>query len=308
MDILEQQLYVIKESLISKDGEVVELHPDAEKQITQDLIYINKVKNKEEKERKKAFYDMQKVKTEFQEFISEELGNFYFNFYNKIPKEVERQYKFRFIYLCCYLKYDDPQNRLVIGNTKGKRFLLEKELMNILKLKKTEYSYTKRALIQHGLIVINEDKTISINSNYSFKGKLNKKVIRTDFTRIFENSIKEIYEKSLAIEHKRIALLIEFLPYCNYNHNILCYNPEEENINLLNLIDLKDLCVLMGYTRKNYNKFKNELLKITVNKEYAILISLRGKIQIVTINPRIFYKGNNINDLKNIIGYFDIKE
>lgn len=307
MDILEQQLYVIKESLISKDGEVVELHPDAEKQITQDLIYINKVKNKEEKERKKAFYDMQKAKTEFQEFISEELGNFYFYFYNKIPKDIGKQYKFRFVYLCCYLKYNDPLNRLVIGNTNGKRFLLEKELKDLLKLKSRDFSYTKKCLIENNLITINHDKTISVNDKCSLRGTLSKGRKKDDFTRIFKNGIIELYNKSLPTEHKKISLLIEILPFINYNHNILCFNPKEPDNNFVKPMKLNNLCEIIGYNPKNAYRLKRELINIRINNEPAILILEHVDVQLIIVNPKVYYKGDNINDLKLLIDYFTYK-
>lgn len=303
MDIVEQQLHVIKEKLISKDGEVVELHPDAEKQITQDLIYINKVKNKEEKERKKAFYDMQKVKTEFQEFISEELGNFYFNFYKILPDDLANQYKFRFLYLSCFIKHEDKLNRI---GKKYQGFILEKELKDFLMLSPKEYCYTKKAFLKYNLIIINDDKTISVNKRYCLKGRLNRKESKQDYTRIFHNGIKELYEKSLSKDHKKIGLLVEMLPYVNYNHNILCFNPKEPDVNFIDPISVKNLCEIIGYSVENQARFKKQLLTIKVNNEYALLITDKGETQTITINPRIYYKGNDLDALKNIINYFII--
>lgn len=308
MDIVEQQLHVIKEKLISKDGEIIELHPDVIEVLKEDLQYIQIVKNKEEKERKKTFYDMQKVKTEFSEYINKTLGSFYFYFYNKIPKNLSKQYKIRFLYLCCYLKYNDPLNRIVIGNTHAKKqYVLEKDLMSLLRLKKREYQYTRKILIENNLITINDDKTISLNREYSYKGKLNKKTIKNDFTRIFENGLKEIYEKSLPSEHKKIGLLIEILPFVNYSYNILCANPEEPDINFIKTLNIKNLCDIVGYSKSNYSKLKKELLKITINEEPAIMISDTLKNQTITVNPKLYYKGNNLESLQSIINYFYLK-
>lgn len=308
MDIVEQQLHVIKEKLISKDGEIIELHPDVIEVLKEDLQYIQIVKNKEEKERKKTFYDMQKVKTEFSEYINKTLGSFYFYFYNKIPKKLSKQYKIRFLYLCCYLKYNDPLNRIVIGSTHAKKqYVLEKDLMSLLRLKKREYQYTRKILIENNLITINDDKTISLNREYSYKGKLNKKTIKTDFTRIFENGLKEIYEKSLPLEHKKIGLLIEILPFVNYSYNILCVNPKESDINFIKALNIKNLCDIVGYSRNNYTKLKKELLKITINGEPAIMISDTLKNQTITVNPKLYYKGNDLESLQSTINYFYLK-
>ena len=181
-------------------------------------------------------------------------GNgFYFKCYKSVLQlDLPKQMLFRFTYLCTYLDYDGKLKRLI----KGKKVLiLEKELQKLLGLGKTEATKTKNIFINNALIIINEDGSISINPKYAIKGELKGKKARGS-ARIMQDGIREIYERSKPIEHKRLGLLIQILPYVNYNYNIICFNPEEGDKDEIIPMELKDLCKITGYDERNRIKLK----------------------------------------------------
>ena len=231
-------------------------------------------------------------------------GNgFYFKCYKSVLElDIPKQMLFRFTYLCTYLDYDGKLKKLINGR---KVLILEKELQKLLGLGKTEAIKTKNIFINNGLIFINEDGSISINSKYAIKGEIKKKKSRGS-ARIMIDGIREIYEKSKPIEHKRLALLIQLLPYVNYNYNIICFNPEEGEKDEIVPMSLKDLCKITGYDERNRIKLKNELLKITVGGSPVIAVTEIYKGHAISINPRIYYKGNNPRALEWLAVLFDI--
>lgn len=236
--------------------------------------------------------------------IFKELGGFYFqNYENVLKLNIAKQYLFRFIYLCTYMSYD---KKIHFGNAIGEKSLaLEKDLKEIFRLSKSETINTKNTLIENGLIIINKDKTINVNSKYAIKGEIEKRELKMS-VKVMEKGIREVYRKSKATEHKKLALLIELLPYVNFRHNVICSNPEESDVEKINPFNLTEVMRIAEY--KNLTRFKRDLLNLTVNEELAVKITETKYGKFVYVNPRIFYKGNNADDLKSCMNEFKIKK
>ena len=240
------------------------------------------------------------------EKIISEFGTFFFLKYKSILKlNIEKQMIFRYIYLCTFSRYD---GKIEYGNAKGDGKLARlKDLQEILKLSRREAMYVRKVFVENGLIIVNEDKTISVNLEYAFKGKMEKKKdLKGNVIRMFEEAIRELYEKSDPREHKRLALLVELLPHINFTHNIICSNPMEKNIELVNPFTLKEVMGIAEYS--NITKFRKELLNVTVNGELAMKITETKYGKFIYVNPRIFYKGNSYKDLKSCVNEFKVKK
>lgn len=220
-------------------------------------------------------------------------GRFYFEFYNNIYKVIEGQFAFRLLYLATNLDYN---NRLVkkIGNRY--EALTNLELFDIMNLSEREFRKTKN-ILKESDILIEENGVFYINQLYCKRGEveLNKK---DDKVRTFDLAIKELYENSLPREHKTLSMLFELLPYINYKHNIVCKNIKEEIKTEIIPYSIKELCDILGI--KNQTVLKNKLLKITINNEPAVVITLIKNKSMITINPRIYYKGNDVVDVKDL--------
>ena len=253
----------------------------------------------EDIQKKNEILNKRKSDDEFKIFIDQNLGNFYFLFYKLIKKGIERQYIIRFLYLCTYMDYE---NKLLFGNgLEETKYMREKDLQEVLKLSKRETSYTREALIKNELILI------EVNKKYCIKGKIESSKKKSQKVRIFENGLKELYEKAKPKEHKKLALLIELLPYINLKFNIVCKNPTCENIKDLKPIDLKEICKIIKYSPNQSSRLKKDLLSLKVNEELVIMFNETGSAKFITINPKIYYKGTKLDDLKWLINSFEIK-
>ena len=258
----------------------------------------------EDIQKKNEILNKRKSDDEFKIFIDQNLGNFYFLFYKLIKKGIERQYIIRFLYLCTYMDYE---NKLLFGNgLEETKYMREKDLQEVLKLSKRETSYTREALIKNELIFI-KDNLIEVNKKYCIKGKIESSKKKSQKVRIFENGLKELYEKAKPKEHKKLALLIELLPYINLKFNIVCKNPTCENIKDLKPIDLKEICKIIKYSPNQSSRLKKDLLSLKVNEELVIMFNETGSAKFITINPKIYYKGTKLDDLKWLINSFEIK-
>ena len=122
---------------------------------------------------------------------------------------------------------------------------------------------------------------------------------------MFDDAIRKIYDNSQPKEHKKLALLIALLPYCNMRHNIICKDTSEEIIDCIQPYSIKELCILLK--QANITRFKKDLLDLSVNGKPVFMFSVQSQAQIITVNPTVFYSGTTIEELDYLIGYFKIK-
>lgn len=255
----------------------------------EEQIEENKTIN-EEKERIKELLNNQSM---LKRCIKERYGSFYFSYYNKMLNILKPQYLTRALYLCSYMNYD---NLLVEGKTHHKP-IYESDLIRIWNISRAEMFNTKKELIDLGILIVNENKTLSISENFCKKGELMKN-IKDEKARIFNDAIREIYEKAKPSEHKKLALLYKMLPYINLKWNMVCSNIDEEIKDLVQPIDVKTLCKLLN--QSNVTKLKKDLLSLTVNGRPVVLMASVMNKSIILINPAVYYKGTRLEDVDNI--------
>lgn len=255
----------------------------------EEQIEENKTIN-EEKERIKELLNNQSM---LKRCIKERYGSFYFSYYNKMLNILKPQYLTRALYLCSYMNYD---NLLIEGKTHHKP-IYESDLIRIWNISRAEMFNTKKELIDLGILIVNENKTLSISENFCKKGELMKN-IKDEKARIFNDAIREIYEKAKPSEHKKLALLYKMLPYINLKWNMVCSNIDEEIKDLVQPIDVKTLCKLLN--QSNVTKLKKDLLSLTVNGSPVVLMASVMNKSIILINPAVYYKGTRLEDVDNI--------
>lgn len=253
-------------------------------------------KHKEGLEKKKS-------EDEFNKFIDKTLGSFYFGSYNKILElNIQMQYKFRFIYLCTFLNYD---NKLEFGQSRGvNKLMIEKDLEEVLGLSQNETIRTKKELKKHNLFLVNEDGTLTVNKRYCIKGSPSKRVLKESI-RMMENGIRELYKNSNAKEHKKLGLFIELLPYINLQFNIICSNPKVEKIEDIKPLNMNEIMQIVGY--KNLYRLKRDLLDLTVNEKLVVAITETKQGKFISINPMVYYKGTRLPSLEWLCGIYKIK-
>lgn len=258
-------------------------------------------------------YKKIKSKDTLKMLVDESLGGFIFSHYEEILNILidekggfDGALVFRFIYLSTFMDYN---NKLRFGASyrlKDRGDMIEKDLKEILGLSKKQVWEFKNKVINLGLLTISKDNTLTINIKYCHKGAI-KNSLKGDSIRIFEEGIQQLYRNSLPKEHKRLGMLIKLIPYLNKQHNILCFNVEEEKpLNILPL-SIQDICNIVGHAVKNARRLEGELLKITVGGQPLIMKHSKFNSMIYSINPKLFYKGDNIESLQALINLFYIK-
>jgi hypothetical protein len=155
-----------------------------------------------------------------------------------------------------------------------------------------------------------EDKNIVINKSYFFKGDIDKEIKKNmDYTRVYIKTIRYLYENVPQRKQGRLGNYFKLIPYIHRQRNVLCKNPDElkEKVNLLHVRELQEI---LGYTRDSVRSFIREMLSVRLENGEAILGFFRteydeGKSYVI-VNPKVFYGGNfNLKDGRNeIIKWF----
>ena len=72
----------------------------------------------------------------------------------------------------------------------------------------------------------------------------------------------------------------------------------EENRDLIEPYELKEIAKILGVT--NITRFRNDLLKLTVDGQPVVMIQLVLNKSRILINPKVYYKGTRLDEVKNI--------
>lgn len=238
-------------------------------------------------------------------------GNFIFLHYgNVLDIDIDVKYLFRFIYLSTYIDY--KEGKLM----KTERTpLKENDLKDILKLSnKMELSRTLKALKDADLIYI-KDNLIYVKNKYVSKGKVKRRgklSVDDEFTKIFINGIRKLYESVDRKDDKFIGVIFRLLPYVNKHYNIIC---NKESINHYVLEDIKPLKTSEIGKILNLGRKKTlEALMLARLEDMPVFLGVikeNTKIENIHyyINPCIYYQGSADNEeaMKFLCNMFKIK-
>jgi len=242
------------------------------------------------------YADIESNKTDIQKW-NDKNGGFIFSLfrYNKClfnDINILQEDIFKLFYISTYLKYD---NYLTINR---------KDMRDLLGMSRERFDkFFNKMINLH--ILIKEDKLLKINNLFLSKGALEKKIKQyNDFTRVYIDSIRFLYENNHIRKHSQIGALFKLIPYMHRENNILCFN-QIDDISEINIILTKDIIDILCYHRSSSIKRTFSDIEF-INNEPIIKVSDVG----IIINPRVFYGGNfDIKDgVSGILKWFKTKE
>lgn len=268
------------------------------------------VEKKQESQVNKAegFAKMKK-KDEFSKFINCNFGSFYFNNYMKLLKKLNGNTAllFRFLYLCTYADYDGYLKYGNYSHGVHHGYMTEKDFEEVFSMSKAMITKLKKELYDNKLIMKSKtDDRLIVNGSFYTRGELCLGDM-LDSSRVFDDGIQELYKKSNPREHKKIGILIPLLPYLNKYHNILCKKPLEKELKYIEPLTLREICNIVGYDNSNEDKLKKQIENITVKDIPMVAFISHAKGRFFVVNPSLFYKGNNLDDLKGVINLFKVE-
>ena len=208
----------------------------------------------------------------------------------------------RLIYLTTFLTLDDGQ----LFRTQ-RTPMTEADLTEEMKLSQsTVERFMKEA---HDYIQADCNGNLHIMSGAFHRGHLPKGQ-HIPIQRLYRDAIRRLYRTTPTSKHRYLGMIFRLLPYINQEYNVLCWNPEEDSIDDMDLMSLAEFCELVGYKYAKFWKLRSELKKLTfdVDGKREMFCSFvdagigAGRIQIF-INPHILYNGTDYKKVE-ILGKF----
>lgn len=254
---------------------------------------------KKREENIKAFH----LRREFFNTIGKELGNFYFYRYDKLLELLNEDTAtaFRFLYLCTY--GDKHGNILTYNDQKCSTysdfiFIFDRTKSSVIKIVKTLEDYK---------LIYKQNDYYKISREY-YSMNLDSTAFKKNSIRTFNRAIRDLYNNSDPREHSIIGELLKLVPYINISNNVLCWNIEDVHPDEIVPLDMNEIRTILRPKSDYGRKIMNKLEKLFVKGEPVLgKFNSVDQIQYV-INPRLFYRGNDITQLNAIIEQFDISK
>ena len=268
-------------------------------------------------EQRDAYKHKLELIKEMKEFIEENEGSYVhllFRYGTPIFNELEEKLSdnknnihiIRFMILASYQTFggklfDDNKNRIKksslkkIWDTTSRNSI--NETYNLLL--ECHYIYE-----EEGYIMINEE--IIIKGAINNFEELRKQGNSITYTRVFVDNLKDMYHGTKPAQRKQLANLFKVLPYINFKYNVFCTNPTETDKTKLELLNWTNLAELCGYDKTHVTKFKKDLMSLKVYGADVICDANRGSGRTIIVNPKVYYGGDDVNDVKYLYDLFDM--
>ena len=214
----------------------------------------------------------------------------------------------RVLYLATYMDYENRNDGLLVR--KEKRLpvpMTRKDLFEVMKLGKTPFSTFISKMKEIGLL-IEKDKQFYMNTDYFKKGEATRK---ETYTRLYIEPTRNLYEGCTARQHNQLGYILQLIPHCHYESNIICRNINSiYELKSLNVYKLEEICQLLGVStnKGNERKFEKSLLTFTIKnegKEYEVFkrvtVTGTGNNSYYVINPLLYFRGKDIKEMKRIV-------
>lgn len=256
-------------------------------------IYIKPIEPKYIPESQLKAYESKMVLGEHEK----ENGGFIFMFYktlqnfNELIPGLNKPDIARLLFLSTYVSFED--NKIQFDNGKE---ISNNDMIELLKLNKGSYSKFIKKLIDNNILLVDENKNKYLSHSFCKYGSIDVKKMKEHeigYIRLFRGTVRNMFNKTPTRELGRLATIYMILPYINLAHNVVSYNPEEEDIEKVVPMPLVELTNMLEYT--DHSKFRQSLynIKIRGNSAFAFILTDNDKRAMkMIVNPDIVFAGN----------------
>ncbi len=211
----------------------------------------------------------------------------------------------RLLYLATYIHYET--GRLQKGD--GTRITLNNVHTMIKMNARRSREYINKLVKANVLKIANDE--LYMSPDVFFRGQLKtiKPITKNkQYIRLFKNTVRNLFENAKENELAHISMIYAVLPYINLNHNYICHNPSEQEIEQIHTMEVNELADKIGYHRV---KLTPALRKLRIDERPVFAFfddSDDARKKYIVVNPNIVYGGNNAKHLESLKGMFVTKE
>lgn len=204
----------------------------------------------------------------------------------------------RLLYLSTYLNY---KGYLSFDNG---AIITKHHMQGLLKLQKRAFTDFYNEMIINQFF-IEKENLVYLNSDMFKRGRGAIQDITSNFTRICVDGVRNLYENSNLISSKQIGYIFRVLPWTNRMHNIVCYNPDETDINQIRPMSLGDFCDIIHYNKSKATRLRHNLFDCGFGSDIVVAKYQSDQSNAlnfprILINPKLFYGGNEFKKVEEL--------
>lgn len=239
------------------------------------------------------------------------LGNYYHLFFAYDGFCVRYKYLLRILYLGTFVSYPSYTNNMYL-RSKNNILMTKKELRTVVfkELEERERQRTIKYMFDNEIIFEDERGMLYINDKFIIKGKVkqiyDENSIRSDImVRVFNDTIEKLYKETSPKTHKNVDVLIKILPYINVNLSCVCKLEDVNKTEDVKCLTFSQLSETIGMGYNNSTKLKKMLMSIKIDGKCIVGTFTTLDAEIIKINPILFYKGSNGDELYTLYNDFN---
>lgn len=233
------------------------------------------------------------------------LGNFYFIFGDEQFKGLSPESVTRLIYLNTFAARDD--NHLILSE-RGQP-MLRKDLTKVLQVSPaTACRFWKE--VNPYYIDESPDGLIINNDNIFFRGSIKDRRDNDYYRKIYINGVRTLYRSTDTSNHRHLGYIFRLLPFINYEYNIICHNPDEQDLDYIVPLTISEFCNAIGYDINNISRLKSIYrdIRFAVGDKHErvcafVYDGINNEKTKIIINPHIIYNGSDYNKVE-VLGAF----
>lgn len=280
---------------VAYNSETGEIRSDAKISLPEDI-------------KKRRDYLIKKNKCDSIQSLDKSYFKFFISHFEQIT-DLDAATLARLMYISTYVSYDDNYLKYQNGIK-----IKKKDILNLIGLSEKTSRVFYNTVVQKGYLIEMEDGIV-VNKKIIHKGyDENRPLDDTErYNKIYIKAMQKLYQSVRVTQHKFLGYIFQMLPYLNIYNNILCYNPFEQNIDLIQPINMIDLCQRIGLSFEHVTQFRRNVEKVIFNfngKEqhfmcYVLPAEADNKNQgMIMINPNVLYSRSIIERESMIDAFF----
>ena len=251
-----------------------------------------------ERERKKKFAEQKARREEMERYSHKNPNKFVFTLVTDNGFETLKPESLaRLIYLASFVKWGS--NILMATNKTPMRKAM---LPNVLGLSRKSVDRLLAEL--KDFIAINADGTVLLKGNYFIRGQLSFE--GHFYTKVWAH-IRKLYQNTQTSHHRQLGYIFQLLPYLNIEHNILCHNPYETDIDRVEPMTISEFCDAIGFDpthwKELWRKYSKICFELDGKRERFCARIITGDDETaskIIVNPSVIYAGTQLESVKNL--------
>lgn len=259
---------------------------------------------RKEAARKKAEAELQRRYNQEQ---NNELGSFYFLESKDRRNAMTPQSMTRLLFLATYLRYG---SNVLYATERTK--MTKDVLPQLLRIKgKTFYRFWYE--VEGTYLIENTDGTLSLSDEFC-RGNITSRLQtnHTTYHKIFIKTLRNLYYRTPITKHRYLGYIFSMLPFINVEYNIMCWNPDEKDIQEIQPMTLDQFCSLLDYNKTQKSRLIDAYEQLTfewkgLQQRFCGFATDNPKSRDfkIFVNPRILYRGSNWKQVEGLCAFFN---